>query len=101
MVTDPGGTIRYLSPSVERVLGYTPEEVVGTSTAEYVHPDDVERARGELETVRTDNAPRVRFSATLGGEPEALASRTRTVRPACSATCTATTPRSPPAASRT
>jgi len=51
MVTDPGGTIRYLSPSVERVLGYTPEEVVGTSTAEYVHPDDVERARGELEAL--------------------------------------------------
>ena len=48
MVTGPDGTIRYLSPSVERVLGYTPEEVVGTSTAEYVHPDDVQRARGEL-----------------------------------------------------
>ena len=51
MVTGPDGTIRYLSPSVERVLGYTPEEMVGTSTAEYVHPDDVERARGELEAL--------------------------------------------------
>ena len=51
MVTDPGGTIRYLSPSVERVLGYAPEEMVGTSTAEYVHPDDVQRARGELEAL--------------------------------------------------
>ena len=46
-----GGTIRYLSPSVERVLGYTPEEMVGTSTAEYVHPDDMERARGELQAL--------------------------------------------------
>ena len=51
MVTGPDGTIRYLSPSVERVLGYAPEEVVGTSTAEYVHPDDVQRARGELEAL--------------------------------------------------
>jgi PAS domain S-box-containing protein len=51
MVTGPDGTIRYLSPSVERVLGYTPEEMVGTSTAEYVHPDDTERARGELEAL--------------------------------------------------
>ena len=25
MVTDPDGTMRYVSPSVERVLGYTPE----------------------------------------------------------------------------
>jgi PAS domain S-box-containing protein len=51
MVTGPDGTIRYLSPSVERVLGYTPEEMVGTSTAEYVHPDDMQRARGELEAL--------------------------------------------------
>jgi PAS domain-containing protein len=31
MVTDARGTIRYMSPSVERVLGYTPEEMVGTT----------------------------------------------------------------------
>ena len=46
MVTDPDGTISYLSPSVERVLGYTPGEMLGTNTAEYVHPDDLERAFG-------------------------------------------------------
>jgi PAS domain-containing protein len=33
MVTDPDGTIRYMSPSVERVLGYRPEEIVGTNSA--------------------------------------------------------------------
>ena len=48
MVTDDQGTIRYVSPSIEWVLGYRSEEMVGTSTAEYVHPDDVERALGEL-----------------------------------------------------
>ena len=51
MVTDPEGTISYLSPSVERVLGYTSEEMIGTNTAEYVHPDDLERAFGELEAL--------------------------------------------------
>src|SRR5918997_1173322 len=51
MVTGPDGTIRYLSPSVERVLGYTSEEMIGTNTAEYVHPDDLERASGELEVL--------------------------------------------------
>jgi PAS domain S-box-containing protein len=51
MVTDPAGTIRYLSPSVARVLGYTPEEMLGTNTAEYVHSDDLERAFGELEAL--------------------------------------------------
>ena len=48
MVTDAQGTIRYVSPSVERVLGYRSQEMVGTSTAEYVHPEDLERALREL-----------------------------------------------------
>ena len=51
MVTGPEGTIRYLSPSVERVLGYTPEQLLGTNTADYVHPDDLERAFGELQAL--------------------------------------------------
>jgi PAS domain S-box-containing protein len=48
MVTDADGTIRYMSPSVERVLGYRPEEMIGANTADYVHPDDLEGAFGEL-----------------------------------------------------
>jgi diguanylate cyclase (GGDEF)-like protein/PAS domain S-box-containing protein len=40
------GTVLYESPSVERVLGYSPDEMVGTSVFEYVHPEDVERVRG-------------------------------------------------------
>ena len=43
MVTDAEGTIRYVSPSVERVLGYRPEEMVGINAAEYVHPDDLKK----------------------------------------------------------
>ncbi len=35
------GTIRYISPSVERVLGYSPEEMTGKPAIEFVHPDDV------------------------------------------------------------
>jgi two-component system cell cycle sensor histidine kinase/response regulator CckA len=37
------GTIIYESPSIERILGYKPEEVIGTSIFELVHPDDRER----------------------------------------------------------
>src|SRR4028118_944264 len=51
MVTGPDGTIRYLSPSVERVLGRTPAEMVGTNSADYVYPDDMGRAFGELEAL--------------------------------------------------
>jgi PAS domain S-box-containing protein len=48
MVTDADGTIRYLSPSVERTLGYRPEEMLGTNTGDYVHPDDLEKGFKEL-----------------------------------------------------
>ncbi len=42
-VVDEDGLVRYGSPSVETVLGYLPEEVVGRRAEELVHPDD--RAR--------------------------------------------------------
>ena len=34
------GVYRYVSPASERILGYTCEEVVGTSWTDYLHPDD-------------------------------------------------------------
>ncbi|HEX5849726.1 MAG TPA: PAS domain-containing protein [Rubrobacter sp.] len=37
------GTIRYQSPSVERILGYGQEETVGDSVFEYVHPGDLSK----------------------------------------------------------
>ncbi len=41
-VVDAEGRFLYMSPSVEQVLGYRPEELVGTSSAGLVHPDDLE-----------------------------------------------------------
>ncbi len=37
------GTIRYESPSVEKMLGYTPEELIGKNVFDYIHPDDIRR----------------------------------------------------------
>jgi PAS domain S-box-containing protein len=39
-VLDGDGTIRFESPSIEWVLGYKPEELIGRSLFEFVHPDD-------------------------------------------------------------
>ena len=44
-ILEPDGIIRYESPSVERVLGYHPEERIGKKTFDYVHPEDKERVR--------------------------------------------------------
>ncbi len=38
-------TVSYISPSVERVLGYKPEEVTGKDNLAPVHPDDLPRVR--------------------------------------------------------
>src|SRR5919112_2765354 len=43
-ILEADGTVRYVSPAVERVMGYKPEEQVGTSAFGSVHPDDREQA---------------------------------------------------------
>ncbi len=40
-VIRPDGVIQYESPSVERLLGWRPDELVGRQILDYVHPDDV------------------------------------------------------------
>jgi PAS domain S-box-containing protein len=39
-VLNADGTVRYRSPSFERFLGYSPGELAGRSTFEFIHPDD-------------------------------------------------------------
>jgi PAS domain S-box-containing protein len=41
MLVDGGGAITYLGPSVERILGYAPEELLGRRPTDLLHPDDV------------------------------------------------------------
>ena len=64
-VLDAAGTIRYESPSIERLLGYRPEDLVGQNAFDYVHPDDLERVRSIFgETTKRSGASRpaeVRF----------------------------------------
>ena len=40
MVVNHEGVIRYQSPSATRLLGYAPEEMVGRSAFDFVHPGD-------------------------------------------------------------
>jgi PAS domain S-box-containing protein len=44
-VLDSDGTREYVSPSVERILGYEPEELMDESAFDIVHPDDRDRLR--------------------------------------------------------
>ncbi len=70
-ISDREGVIFYASPPVERVLGYTPEELIGTNAMDLVHPEDLRRsnlARRLLASGTADRAPlRVRLRAKDGG----------------------------------
>lgn len=43
-VVDAEGAVRYVSPAIERVLGYRPEEMKGKSAFDFVHPDNLQEA---------------------------------------------------------
>ncbi|CAN5693353.1 hypothetical protein BH24ACT20_BH24ACT20_07080 [soil metagenome] len=49
VVLDAEGVIRYESPAVERVLGYKPEERIGKSAFDLLHPDDAEKVKEVLQ----------------------------------------------------
>jgi two-component system cell cycle sensor histidine kinase/response regulator CckA len=59
------GTMLYHSPSIERVAGYKPSELLGKSLFSVIHPDDEPAVRAALErvTLKTGSAapPEYRF----------------------------------------
>ncbi len=48
------GTIIYINPAVERVLGFKPEERIGANGFELVHPDDMKYLIDKFNTLATD-----------------------------------------------
>lgn len=48
VILDANGIRRYVSPASKNMLGYEPEELVGRSSFEIMHPDDVDRVRALL-----------------------------------------------------
>ncbi|HET7893408.1 MAG TPA: PAS domain S-box protein [Candidatus Sulfotelmatobacter sp.] len=45
------GTMLYHSPSIERVAGYKPSELLGQSLLSFIHPEDEQAVRSALERV--------------------------------------------------
>jgi PAS domain S-box-containing protein len=52
LVTDGYGTLLEVSPSSAKVLGYSPEEMVGRNAGVFISPDDLEATRNEMRTAR-------------------------------------------------
>ncbi len=51
-VTDGRAKLILVSPSVTRILGWSPEEMIGRNTADFIAPEDLEAARQEFKQVR-------------------------------------------------
>jgi PAS domain S-box-containing protein len=52
LVTDTKGTFVQVSPSSMTILGYRPEEMIGHSAVEFIHPDDLDSTRKEMRAAR-------------------------------------------------
>jgi PAS domain S-box-containing protein len=58
LVVDRKGTFLRVSPSATAILGFHPDEMVGHSAQEFLHPDDLENTRAEMRLARHGRAMR-------------------------------------------
>ncbi|KFY30546.1 hypothetical protein V494_08119, partial [Pseudogymnoascus sp. VKM F-4513 (FW-928)] len=62
-ILSPTGHFLYISPSCQRILGYKPEELVGTALSSICHPSDIVSVMREVKDTS---------SSTAGGELTAI-----------------------------
>jgi PAS domain S-box-containing protein len=63
------GSFIYVSPSIHKLLGYTPEELLGKFPEEFVHPEDVEILRNSFNYYTTEKeniTPEIRYRNKKG-----------------------------------
>lgn len=53
------GTIRYISPAIEAILGYAPDEMTGLTAFDFITPDEHDLARSRLNMLGTGEFPRI------------------------------------------
>jgi PAS domain S-box-containing protein len=58
LVTDRKGLILHVSPSAKDILGYLPDEMIGRSAIDFIHPGDLHGTRNEMRMARSGRAMR-------------------------------------------
>jgi PAS domain S-box-containing protein len=70
LLIDAEGRVQYVTPSSRRSLGWTPEEMIGRSIFDFLHPDDRDMVAGRMaDTLETPGQPataEVRFQHADG-----------------------------------
>ena len=59
LVLDAKGHVVQISPSCEAILGYRPEEMIGRSGVEFIHPEHLDRSREEMRAARRGLKPKM------------------------------------------
>jgi PAS domain S-box-containing protein len=50
-LSDAEGIVRFINPSIETLLGYRPDDVLGHPIFEFIHPEDIPRAAVEYSEI--------------------------------------------------
>ena len=58
LIADRKGILVQVSPSCAAILGYTPAEMIGRSGGDFIHPDDLQKAREEMRASRRGSRAR-------------------------------------------
>jgi PAS domain S-box-containing protein len=58
LVVDRRGNFLRASPSSIAILGYKPDEMIGRSAQDFVHPDDLDHTRDNMRSARRGQLPR-------------------------------------------
>ena len=48
---DCSGVVRWISPSLERMLGWLPAEWIGRSVSDFVVPEDIDRLNSNIQKI--------------------------------------------------
>ncbi|WGD52854.1 PAS domain S-box protein [Bradyrhizobium sp. CB1650] len=59
MIMNARGQVAQVSPSSAAILGYRPEEMIGRTGVDFIHPDHLEQAREEMRALRRGEHPRL------------------------------------------
>ncbi|WP_027546792.1 PAS domain S-box protein [Bradyrhizobium sp. WSM2254] len=59
MIMDSQGHIVQISPSCEAVLGHPPDDMIGRSGVDFIHPDHLDQSREEMRALRRGGHPKL------------------------------------------
>src|SRR5262249_39631716 len=59
LILDARGYVAQISPSCEAILGYRPDEMIGRSGVDFIHPDHLQQSREEMRAARRGQRPKI------------------------------------------